>query len=153
MKKRILLIGILILALGCSSETSEQPDHHDQESMESKLVKTNINPDISELCNIFIGIRKATDESGGNLNSFEDWEKRIVWTEKILQAAPQDYQEEAEVYLQLVIDREELVAAYNYARVNELPNEVRASFISEHIDQQLISNKLIEYATSNCFDE
>jgi len=106
-----------------------------------------------ELCDIFIGIRSATVESGGNLDTAEAWEKRIVWTEKILQAAPQDYKENATVYLQLVKDREKLVAEYNYVQVLELPNEVRRSFISEHMDNQLISNILIDYATSNCFDE
>ena len=45
------------------------------------------------------------------------------------------------------------VAIYDYVQVNELPNEIRTSFISEHRDEQLISNKLIEYVTSNCFDE
>ena len=70
-----------------------------------------------------------------------------------MQAAPQDYKETAKVYLQLVKDREKLVTAYNYVQVLELPSEVRTAFISEHMDEQLTSNRLIEYATSNCFDE
>jgi hypothetical protein len=57
------------------------------------------------------------------------------------------------VYLQLVKDREKSVAAYNYVQVLELRNEVRRSFISEHMYEQLISNILIVHATSNCFDE
>ncbi len=77
-KNLLLLFGLLILALGCSFETSAQPNN--QESIEA-----------------------------------------------------------------------ELVATYNYAQVNELPNEVRASFISEHMNERLISNRLIEFATSSCF--
>jgi len=79
--------------------------------------------------------------------------KRIVWTEKILQDPTGNCKETAKVYPQFVKDREKLDAAYNYVRVLELPNEVRTSFISEHMDAQLTSNRLIEYAASNCFDE
>jgi hypothetical protein len=149
MKQLLLVIGILVLTLGCSVETAEKLNS--QESIESALAQTNTNQDISELCNVFVGIRNTIDESGGDLNSAEDWGRRIIWTGLLLQAAPQDYKEEAAVYLQLVKDRAEFLAGYNYVQINELPMEVRTSFISEHMDEQLISNRLIAYATSNCF--
>ena len=141
--KYLLAIGFLFLIPACAPS-----DNVDL----SKSYLSSSSPS-EELCDIFIGIRNTTAESGGNLDTAEAWEKRIVWTEKILQAAPQDYKENAKVYLQLVKDREKLVAEYNYVQVLELPNEVRRSFISERMDDQLISNILIDYATSNCFDE
>ena len=140
MKVLTVVLAICMLSvIGCSNDDSSK----------SYLSSS---PPSEEFCNIFIGIRNTTAESGGNLDTAEAWEKRIVWTEQILQAAPQDYKENATVYLQLVKDREKLVAEYNYVPVLELPNEVRRSFISEHMNAQLISNILIEYATSNCFD-
>ena len=105
---------------------------------------------IEKLCKVFSGIREATAESGGVLSSKSDWDRRIAWTEQILAAAPPDFVDEAEIYLQLVKDRAALVAEHGYIDNRSLPQDARNEFIAEHKDEQLVSNRLIEFATSSC---
>lgn len=54
------------------------------------------------------------------------------------------------MYLDLVLAREQLVSEYGYMTVQELPADVRTSFISDHGAEQQISNELIELSTSTC---
>lgn len=104
---------------------------------------------LDEYCALWVDIRAATANS--TLDSAEAWQQRIAWTEEIARLAPDEYQEQAQVYLTLVLAREQLVSEYGYVAVQELPADVRTAFISDHSADQQISNELIEFSTSTCF--
>ena len=108
--------------------------------------------DLYEYCLLWKGIRNEIDESGGSLQSAEEWTRRIAWTEQILDLAPVEYREAAETYLGLVKARAELLAQYDYVGVRDLPSYIRTDFIEEHFQEQQISNVLIDFSTTTCLD-
>jgi hypothetical protein len=150
------LILLSLLFISCVKNDNNSNSNNGAKSLieSSKPLHAEVvaNENISELCNVFIGIRNETAESGVNLDSAENWQKRILWTENILQAAPKRFENAAKIYLQLVQDRENLVSQYDYVNVRQLPSDIRMKFIQEHQKSQLISNTLIEFATQNCFE-
>lgn len=87
------------------------------------------------------------------------WDDRIAIVEGIAAVAPDEIQDEADAYvqmvndraeLQMVNDRAELSAANGYVHVEELPADARAAFIASHSDLQEQVNALIAYAQDNC---
>ncbi len=98
------------------------------------------------LCDVFNGIQS----NNADLSTAEGWEMRINLTEQLVSVAPEDLQDEAAIYLQLVKDRADLVAEYGYVSVQELPADVRNDFISANYENQQESNELIDYAHSVC---
>ena len=103
---------------------------------------------LDEYCALFSDIQASTSDSA--LASEAGWQQRVAWTEEMARLAPEEYQDQAQVYLALVVAREELVSEYGYVSVQELPADVRTAFISDHSADQQISNELIEFSTSTC---
>ena len=113
---------------------------------------SSVDDDFYEYCLLWKGIRNEIDESGGSLQSAEEWTRRIAWTEQILDLAPVEYREMAATYLGLVKARAELLAQYDYVGVRDLPSHIRTDFIEEHFQEQQISNVLIDFSTTTCLD-
>ncbi|MBT3248325.1 MAG: EF-hand domain-containing protein [Actinobacteria bacterium] len=140
-----LMVASVLVASACSADT-----------LTTEVVPTTVAPTntvaaaASVFCEVFAGIQTSTAESGGELSSAADWETRIGWTAQLVAAAPEELEDEAVIYLQLVKDRADLVAPYDYVSVQELPQEVKSSFIAENFENQQASNKLINYAHSSC---
>ena len=65
-------------------------------------------------------------------------------------AAPPQFSLHAAVHLQIVYDRVDLLSAYDYVAVQQLPPDVRQSFIQEHFADQQIANELINFLSSEC---
>ena len=134
-----------VLILGCSSNDND-------DSIQSTVSPIIQQPEPLTFCQVFLGIQKATEESGGELSSEADWRHRISWTQQLYDTAPMEYKDEALIYLELVKDRAELLAKYNYQPLPNIPAEARTAFISDHIDEQQVANKLIAYAKSSCME-
>jgi hypothetical protein len=103
---------------------------------------------LDEYCALFSDIQASTSDSA--LDSEAGWQQRVAWTEEMARLAPEEYQDQAQVYLTLVLAREQLVSEYGYVSVQELPADVRSAFISDHSAEQEISNELIAFSTSTC---
>ena len=116
------------------------------------VAASSVDDDLYEYCLLWKGIRNEIDESGGSLQSAEEWTRRIAWTEQILDLAPVEYREMAATYLGLVKARAELLAQYDYVGVRDLPSDIRTDFIEEHFQEQQISNVLIDFSTTTCLD-
>ena len=116
------------------------------------VAASSVDDDLYEYCLLWKGIRNEIDESGGSLQSAEEWTRRIAWTEQILDLAPAEYREAAETYLGLVKARAELLAQYDYVGVRDLPSDIRTDFIEERFQEQQISNVLIDFSTTTCLD-
>jgi hypothetical protein len=78
------------------------------------------------------------------------WQQRIETTAEIVDAAPPDWRDEAETYLQMVKDRAQLAAEHGYVGVQDLPADVRDDFISSHRSMQAQVNQLIAHMSSVC---
>jgi len=80
----------------------------------------------------------------------EGWERRIATNGQIVEAAPAEWRDEAEAYLQMVKDRAQLAAEHGYVGVNDLPTDVRNAFISSHRAMQAEVDELIAYMNATC---
>ncbi len=104
----------------------------------------------ADFCAIFADIEKQTSDPDAALDSAEDWQERINWTQRLVAVAPERLREQGSIYLQIVKDRAELMAKYDYVSVQGLPRDISTQFIADHKDAQLRANELIDYATTNC---
>lgn len=136
---------VTALALGaCSSNDGESA------STTSTSTKATESRDI---CAIFGELAANRDDRGGAMSmptTAEGWEMRIERTGEIVDAAPAEWRDEAETYLQMVKDRARLAADNGYVAVAALPADVREAFIAEHRDEQAEVNRLIAYMGSEC---
>lgn len=146
------LMLVLTGAIGLSACSSDDEGATAQSSSTTTTAATAAG-DSTELCRIFgeIGANR-----GGRGTQFdramtaEGWERRIETTAEIVAAAPAEWRDEAEVYLDLVKDRAELARENGYVSVNELPADVRDAFIAEHREEQAEANELIAYMGREC---
>lgn len=109
---------------------------------------TDTSAGLDAYCALFSDIQASTSDTA--LDSEAAWQQRVAWTEEMARLAPAEYQDQAQVYLALVLAREELVSEHGYVSVQELPADVRSAFISDHTADQQISNELIAFSTSTC---
>jgi hypothetical protein len=135
------------VALGaCSSDGSEQgraaPD----------TTTTATSADTSDLCSLFgdLAASGAGRDAQASPSTAEGWEQRIETTQAIADAAPEEWKDEAETYVQMVKDRAQLAADNGYVAVDDLPADVREAFIAEHRGQQAEVNELIAFMGSEC---
>jgi hypothetical protein len=80
----------------------------------------------------------------------EGWQQRIETTGEIVDAAPPEWRDDAEAYLQMMNDRAQLAAEHGYVGVQDLPAGVRNDFISSHRAMQAQVNELIAHMSSEC---
>jgi hypothetical protein len=161
MKPLLLLATLLVLTIvGCGGGAS--PDTTTSSATATAVPATqaptavaafSVDDDLYEYCLLWKGIRNEIDESGGSLQSAEEWARRISWTKQILDLAPVEYREAAATYLDLVKARAELLAQYDFAGIRDLPSDIRTNFIAEHFQKQQISNVLIDFSTTTCLDD
>jgi hypothetical protein len=108
--------------------------------------------DSSALCATFDDLVASGAGPGAQFeaSTAEGWAQRIDTNEKIVDAAPPGWKDEAETYLQMVKDRAELAAEHGYVGVDDLPADVRNAFISSHREMQAQVNRLIAHMGSEC---
>jgi hypothetical protein len=108
--------------------------------------------DASDLCTIFgdLAASGAGRDAQASPSTPVGWEQRIETTQAIADAAPEEWKDEAETYVQMVKDRAQLAADNGYVAVDALPAEVREAFIAEHRDEQAEVNELIAFMGSEC---
>ena len=138
------------LTLGaCSSGGSGQSN---AASGSTTTAATAAASDTAELCSIFgdLAASGAGRDAQANPSTAEGWERRIATTQEIADAAPQEWKDEAETYVQMVKDRAQLAADNGYVAVDDLPADVREAFIAEHRDMQAQVNDLIAFMGSEC---
>jgi hypothetical protein len=155
----VMVTGALALA-ACSgsSDSASGKDGSDH----APTTSTTKAFDLDALCAVFQAIADRARAEGGTPGAGpggggpaqpttkEGWDRRIAMTAEIVDVAPPDLVDNAKIYLQLVKDRAQLAAENNYVTVENLPADVRAAFIRDHVDEQQQANELIHYATSNC---
>ena len=108
--------------------------------------------DSTAICAIFNQLAASGAGPGAQFQAStpEGWERRIATTGQIVDAAPADWRDEAETYLQMVKDRAQLAAEHGYVGVNDLPADVRNAFISSHRAMQAEVDELIAYMSEEC---
>jgi hypothetical protein len=142
------LIFLVAFFIGCSMPNSENIVSQNKSAVIIEKSTGNLS---KEYCIAWSAIQEWTNEdNGNNLRTKEGWEKRITITENLIVSVPSEYQEIGSLYLQIVRDRAELLSQYNYMPLNQLPNNIKQSFIQEHFADQQEANKLINFVQSDC---
>lgn len=78
------------------------------------------------------------------------WDQRLVFIDELIKYSPKQYKERAQLYRSIVQARAEMLAAYDFILVSELPADVRKKFINEHFADQLKADEVINYWKSTC---
>ena len=131
----VLLVAGMMVSGGCASSSPTGP-----------TTTTATTDPASSFC-------QALKEASGSdltLTSKAAWDQRLALTAALVALAPPAQQAHAQVYLQLIADRVKLASQYNYVSVQQLPEDVRNTFIADHQSQQAQSNIFIDYATTTC---
>jgi hypothetical protein len=147
----LLAAGALVLG-ACSDDGGNDAGAASRGPAVPAVTTTTVVSDSTALCAIFT--ERAANGAGPGAQ-FEastpaGWERRIETTRKIVDAAPVEWRDEAETYLQMVKDRAQLAAENGYVGVNDLPADVRDTFISSHRELQAEVNELIAHMSSEC---
>jgi hypothetical protein len=147
------MAGVLVLG-ACSSDGGDDAGSASRSDDQAAVTTTTpaSHSDSTALCAIFSELAASGAGRGAQFQEStpEGWERRIATTGKIVDAAPAEWRDEAETYLEMVKDRAQLAADHGYAAVNDLPADVRDAFIGSHRAMQLEVNELIAYMSSEC---
>ena len=148
----VLVVGALALG-ACSddggNEAGARPGADDEAAVSTTTPAAS---DSTAICAIFNDLAEGGAGRGAQFEAStpEGWERRIATTGEIVDAAPAEWRDEAETYLQMVKDRAQLAAENGYVGVNDLPADVRDAFISSHRAMQAEVNELIAYMRAEC---
>ena len=111
----------------------------------------NLSEQTLDFCDVFSSItRSAMGGMQRNPSNEQEWQERVRIVEQILQTVPTEYDSHAEIYLELVKARRDLLKPYGYVQVTEIPAEVLNTFIDEHREHQIIANELIAFSKGLC---
>jgi hypothetical protein len=115
-------------------------------------VTTAARDDSGALCTIFRQLEANGAGPGAQFQAStpDGWARRIATTEQIVAAAPREWRDEAETYLQMVKDRAQLASENGYVGVNDLPADVRTAFINSHRAMQAEVDELIAFMGNTC---
>ena len=147
------MAGALVLS-ACSSggggSASSGSKRDDEVAVTATTADSGSDP--AALCAIFNRLAAGGAGRGAQFDETtpEGWERRIATNEEIVAAAPAEWKDEAETYLQMVRDRAQLAAEHGYVGVQDLPADVRDAFISSHRAMQAEVNELIAYMGREC---
>jgi hypothetical protein len=148
----VLAVAGAVVLSACSggggSDGSAAPNATDK----TAGTPTSTASDSTAICAIFNELAANGAGPGAQFQAStpEGWERRIATTKRIVDAAPAEWRDEAETYLQMVRDRAQLAAEHGYVGVNDLPADVRDAFISSHRAMQADVNRLIAYMSTEC---
>ena len=149
----LLVAGALVFT-ACSSDAGsnagERPKADDNVAVTATTAAAG--SDSAALCAIFnqLAANGAGRDAQFTATTSEGWQKRIATNEAMVAAAPAEWRDEAETYLQMVKDRAQLAAENGYVGVQDLPADVRNAFISSHQAMQAEVNRLIAYMGQEC---
>ena len=148
-----LIFAGAVLFGGCSSGTGTDA------SVAKKATRTTVPSttrsaasDSTSICAIFsqIAANGGGPDAQFAASTPDGWARRIALTGEIVNAAPPEWRDEAQTYLQMVKDRAQLAADYGYVGVNDLPADVRTAFIFSHRAMQAEVDELIAYMKGEC---
>ena len=150
-------LSLLVAALtvgACSSgdETKASSRSEPGADVASTTTTAPITSDSTAICAIFgqLAANGGGRDAQFTVSTPAGWERRIELTGEIVNAAPPEWRDEAETYLQMVKDRAQLAADNGYVAVNDLPAEVRTAFITSHRAMQSEVDDLIAYMNAEC---
>jgi hypothetical protein len=149
----LVVAGALVFT-ACSSDTGNdagaRPEADDNVAVTATTAAAG--SDSAALCAIFnqLAANGAGRDAQFTATTPEGWQKRIATNEAMVAAAPAEWRDEAETYLQMVKDRAQLAAENGYVGVQDLPADVRNAFISSHQAMQAEVNRLIAYMGQEC---
>ena len=149
----VALIAVALALAACSGDGGN--DASAGSNTDDKAAVTTTTPaasDSTAICAIFNRLAASGAGPGAQFQAStpEGWERRIATTGQIVDAAPAEWRDEAETYLQMVKDRAQLAAEHGYVGVNDLPADVRNAFISSHRAMQAEVDELIAYMSAEC---
>ena len=147
-----VLIAALLTLAACSGDDGNDAGAASQARDRSAATTTTPVADSTALCAIFRELAASGAGPGAQFEAStpDGWERRIATNQRIVDAAPAEWRDEAETYLQMVKDRALLAAENGYVGVNELPADVRDAFIDSHRVMQAAVNELIAFMGSEC---
>jgi len=145
----VLLVGALVLGAcsdGGADDAAASPTTNDRTTAPAAV------SDSTALCAIFnqLVASGAGPDAQFRATTRDGWERRIATTGQIVEAAPSEWRDEAETYLQMVRDRAQLASENGYVGVNDLPSDVRNAFITSHRAMQAEVDALIAYMSAQC---
>jgi hypothetical protein len=144
-------IGLAACSDGGGSEAETSARSDDQAAVTTTTTAA-AGSGSTAICAIFEQRRASGAGPGAQYEAStpEGWERRIETTGDIVEAAPAQWRDEAETYLEMVKDRAQLAADNGYVGVNDLPADVRTDFITSHRAMQAEVNELIAYMSGEC---
>ena len=144
--------GALLFSACSSDGGSRASTRSEADDKSATEVTTAAGAESAELCAIFNRLAASGAGPGAQFNETtpEGWELRIATNTAIVEAAPADWKDEAETYLQMVKDRAQLAAEHGDVGVNDLPADVRNAFIGSHREMQAEVNELIADMGQEC---
>jgi hypothetical protein len=147
----VLLAGAIVLA-ACSGGGADDADASPTTNDRAVTSTTAPVSDSTALCAIFnqLVASGAGPDAQFRATTPAGWERRIATTGQIVEAAPSEWRDEAETYLQMVKDRAQLASENGYVGVNDLPSDVRNAFITSHRAMQAEVDSLIAYMSAQC---
>jgi hypothetical protein len=152
---RVLMLGGAVLLGACSSSGASD------QTKSSTTTTTEQATDSDAFCTEFRALAEQREQQGGGgvqpgsmeavPDGKEGWDRRIATTSELAAAAPADYQDEGETYVELVTARAALFAAYDYpASLADIPADATQAFIRDHGDEQQVANRFIAFAKEEC---
>ena len=159
---QIRLVAVLVAALvtlaACSgddgNDAATASNAGDGSAMPSTTTPapTTTVADSTAICAVFGELAASGAGAGAQFEAStpDGWERRIATNQRIVDAAPAEWRDEAEIYLQMVKDRAQLAAENGYVGVDELPADVRDGFIDSHRAMQAEVNELIAFMGAAC---
>ncbi len=148
----ILAVAGAVALTACSGEQGDAGAGSTRRENAETASTTPAASDATALCVIFNQLAANGAGPGAQFQATtpEGWERRIATTGQLVSAAPPEWRDEAETYLQMVKDRAQLAAQNGYVGVNDLPADVRDAFIASHRTMQLEVDKLIAFMSTQC---
>jgi hypothetical protein len=149
----MLALGVVLAACSGGGSSGDVTSAKTESTTTTTTSTSTTSPsDSTELCRIFQ--RLAAGGAGPNgqneASTADGWAARIETTEDMAKAAPAEWKDEAEIYVQMVKDRAQLASENAYVGVNDLPADVRTAFISSHREMQAQVDRLIAFMKQQC---
>jgi len=144
------VLPLALLLAACSGRGSDATSTVKTEA--TTTTTTAAADDSTALCGIFeqLAAGGAGPNGQNEASTAEGWERRIATVRKMVDVAPAEWKDEARTYLQMVKDRAQLAAENGYVGVDDLPADVRTTFISSHASMQAEVNRLISFMGQEC---
>jgi hypothetical protein len=121
-----------------------------------------VDDNLTKMCTTFNSIEAWATDTGAYIPSKvglsgpaqpkdqAGWDQKLVFIDDLIKYSPAEYKQRATLYRTIVAARAEMLAAYNFVLVGQLPADVRSAFINKYYADQLKANEAIDFWRVTC---